>query len=174
MALPVQQMSSVADCIIELWLSEVRALKQSKRPKWKGVMHNQTGCNSVVRYVPDGVCMGGQTTYFVHKLSQERQAKRGTSETWLPVFSFTARAAIQSELDTDYTRVIMRTVEGARPVVDHEPQVAYAGEGPVVARDQDEIRALIEEQIRANATGNHTARNRPIRVPTATGQPVRG
>ena len=168
------QMSSIADSIVECWLSEIRALKPSKRPKWKGIMHNQKGCASVVRYVPDGLSLGGQTTYFAQKLDQERQAKRNTSEAWIPVFSFTARTAMHKEISASGRHVCVCTPEGARHILEHDPMIKYRGEGTFVARDQGEMCAQVDEQIRTNATGNHTTRNHRISVPTAPGQPVRG
>ena len=134
-------MSSVADSIVEDWSSEIRALKPSKRPKWKGTMHNQNGCASVVRYVPDGISLGGQTTHFAQRLNQERQAKRNTSSVWIPVFGFTARKKMHKEMITAGRQVSVFTPEGTRHIMEHDPDVEYRGEGVFVARDQAEMRA---------------------------------
>ena len=62
----------------------------------------------------------------------------------------------------------------ASKTTEHDQDVEYRGEGVFVARDQVEMRAQVDEQIRTNATGNHTSRAHRVSVPTAAGQPVRG
>ena len=168
------QMSSVPDEAVEQWQAEIDALKAGKRLKWKGVMQNQTGARSVVRYDPAGVNFMGVKTHFVHKLSEERKAKRSTESDWLPVLSFSAKAAMLNAIQLK--NVVMSAPGGARSVISEgmRPDRTYHTGGDAIQGDPATVRELIQEQINTNATGKHSARNHPIHVPTAAGQPVRG
>ena len=168
------QTSSVPDAVVERWQAEIDALKASKRPKWKGYMENQTGVRSVVRYDPAGVSVGGLRTHFVHKLSEERKAKRCTELDWIPVLSFSARSAMANARERE--NLVMLTPSGTRPVIPEGMRLdhVYSTAGEPIRGDEAAVREQIREQIGANATGNHCARNHPIRVPTAPGQSVRG
>ena len=167
------QMSSVPDAAMERWHAEIGALKASKRLKWKGVMQNQTGVWSAVRYVPAGVSFQGTRTHFVHKLSAERRAKRGTELDWIPVLSFSAKAAMLNAASK--RNVILLAPDGACPMITEgmRSDRLYYTEGEAIQGSDAAVREQIQEQIAANATGNHSARHRPVRVPTAAGQPVR-
>ena len=168
------QMSSVPDEAVEQWQLQIDALKPGKRLKWKGTMQNQTGARSVVRYDPAGVNFMGVKTHFVHKLSAERKAKRSTESDWLPVLSFSAKAAMLNALQQE--EVIMFAPDGARSVITEgmRSDRMYYMAGEPIRGDEAAVREQIQEQIDANATGNHCARNHAIRVPTAPGQPARG
>jgi len=167
------QTSSAPDAVVERWQAEIDALKASKRPKWKGYMQNQTGVRSVVRYDPAGVSIEGLRTHFVHKLSEERKAKRCTERDWIPVLSFSAKTAMVNAKEQE--NLVMLAPTGARSVITEGMRLdrVYTTEGEPIYGDEAAVRAQIQEQIGANATGNHSARHRPIRVPTAAGQPVR-
>ena len=168
------QTSTVPDAVVEQWQAEIDALKAAKRPKWKAFMQNQTGVRSVVRYDPAGMSIEGVRTHFVHKLSEERKAKRCTELDWIPVLSFSAKSAMANAMEREH--LVMLTPSGTRPVIpegmrfDH----VYSTEGEPIRGDEAAVREQIREQIDANATGNHCARNHPIRVPTAPSQSVRG
>ena len=168
------QTSSVPDAVVERWQAEIDALRASKRPKWKGYMQNQTGVRSVVRYDPAGVSVEGLRTHFVHKLSEERKAKRCTERDWIPVLSFSARSAMANAMEQE--NLVMLAPTGARSVVPEGMRLdhVYSAEGEPIRGDDAAVREQIQEQIGANATGNHSARHHPIRVPTGAGQPVRG
>ena len=168
------QMSSVPDEAVEQWQAEIDALKAGKRLKWKGVMQNQTGARSVVRYDPAGVNFMGVKAHFVHKLSEERKGKRDTEIDWLPVLSFSAKAAMTNAWNQK--DVVTFAPSGARPMIPEgiRSDCTYHTGGEAIQGDPATVRELIQEQINTNATGKHSARNHPIHVPTAAGQPVRG
>ena len=182
------QTSSVLDAVMNDWLAQTLALKPGKRAKWKGVLVNQTGTRSVIRYDTAGLSVAGFHTHFVQKLNEERKGKRGTDDDWIPVFSFSQRAALVEAQARLCKHVVVATPDGARPAAydDHLQNVHFGRLGRTLAslRIDDSARpfegdsAAMREQICAqvgeNATGNHTARNHSIRVRTAAGEPVRG
>ena len=181
------QTSSVPDDVMNLWLAQTLALKPGKRAKWKGVLVNQTGTRSVIRYDIAGLSVAEFHTHFVQKLNEERKGKRGTEDTWIGVFSFSQRAAMVEAQARLCKHVVVATPDGARPAAHDGLQNVHFGRlGRTLAslRIDDGARpfegdsATVREQIRAqvgeNATGNHTARHHSIRVRTAAGEPVRG
>ena len=183
------QTSSVANELMKEWEEEVAALTFSKRQKWKGSMHNQSGVISLVKYVPDGVCVDSVTTHFVHKLDAQRKGGRGTELAWIPVFSHSQRAAraaalvSESEEKGEKKLFLFTAPPGAVPAYTDEmdarlqaassqPIGVFGNEG---VRGKDwRVRELIREHMEVAAAGNHSPRRHPIRVPTAPGEPVRG
>ena len=171
------QISSVADAFVEAWLAEVAALKPAKRAQWKGTMINQAGVRSAVRYCPDGVTTFGETTHFLQKLSAQRKGSRDTELDWLPVYSFSARASLMNRQMAQDATVVLTTPPGARPILTRDQcteNMLFTGGGAPMTGNHVALCAQICEQTDANATGNHSSRHHPIRVPTAAGQPVRG
>ena len=170
------QTASAHDEVIQSWLAEVLALKPGKRAKWKGVLVNQTGTRGIIRYADAGVSIAGVCTHFVQKLNEERKGKRGTTDDWIPVFSFTDRDTIveRQAKASEYVAVI--APNGARPTA-CDPRlenVIYVDGVSPLEGDTDDIRHQVRDQMRVNATGNHTARHHAIRVPTGASEPVRG
>ena len=159
-----------------MWLAEVRALKVGKRCRWKGVMTNQSGVRSTVRFCPEGVSFHGATTFFQHRLSADRKGSRGTELDWIPVFSYSARASLLNAR-MESRRVELITPAGARPIVTDDQRtedLGFVGPAAPIVGDAEAVTAQVQEQIDSNATGNHRSRHHAVRIPTAGGEPVRG
>ena len=171
-----EQISSVHDAAVDLWLAEVHALKPAKRGRWKGIMINQSGARSSVRYCAQGISVGGAMTFFQQRLPADRKGSRGTELDWIPVFSLSARASlINAQMES--RRVALITPMGARPILTDDQRVedlVFVGQAAPITGDADVVCAQVREHVDVNATGNHRSRHHAIRVPTAGGEPVRG
>ena len=171
-----EQISSVPDAAVDMWLAEVHALKPAKRGRWKGIMTNQSGARSSVRYCAQGISVCGATTFFQHRMSAERKGSRNTELDWIPVFSYSARASLLNA-QMESRRVKLITPAVARPILTDDQRtenLVFVGRAAPITGDAAAVRDQVCEQTDVNAPGNHRSRHPASRVPTAGGEPVRG
>ena len=137
--------------------SEVASLTPKQRKKWKSVLQDTFGQKTAVRYNEAGVPIHGKdfTSHFENKMSGQKQGKLQTNQQWRPVIPIGLPM-----VDSPEYRNVLILRRGSDSMLD--------GMTP-----QEQSAALHADRI-ANYTGNHDARDHPVRVPTRPGEPVRG
>ena len=163
-------LSGVPVSVEERWRAEVEALPPRKQSKWHKIGRNAEGTLRKVRYV------GG---YFQIKVL----ANTTNGEAILPIDGWAPIVPTGSQVTRDqvihcYGLTMMTTIEeeyNKNPEIwsgmsyPRFDRVLQAEEqGGVEARD-DELRRMMAEKY----TGKHH-RNKSVKIPTPTGQPVRG
>ena len=119
-------------------------------------MIDRFGVKGVVVYDPQGIEIQGYgVTHFKQRMNEQKKGMYATEQEWRPVMP----SGWQRQEPTGMGSYIhYRTGndaarDGLDPATQHEMMAA---------------------ERRANQTGNHEPRNHPIRMPTMSGEPVRG
>ena len=148
--------TSIPEIRIASWEAEISAIKPRKRKNWTGSLQDRFGVLTRVRYNEEGVPIPGSTyvSHFENFLSGRRQGIRGTEDEWMPVVPAGLMAMINETTGI--------------------PLVRPPGDERLDHMSDRESLQQMQLMRMENHTGNHTARNHPIAVPTSAGEPVRG
>ena len=137
--------SQTSEAIIQKWWAEVNALPPKKRPKWKGKLWDKWNVGERVRFVPEGREIAeGVVTHF----EVWKQPNRDGGDKWWPVLG---PDAFQGRI----VRVHPLSEFGARMM------------------NADDMFQEFNDIQGETHTGNHY-RNHSTKVPTQSGEPVRG
>ena len=114
------------------------------------------GCWATVYYNAEGIDIPHKNyvSHYVQRMTEEKQGKLRVDQEWRPVVPIGL-----PNVEVPDKRVITMT---------RAQDVQLDG---LPSHMQSAIMAALTRQ---NQTGNHTGRNHPISVPTASGEPVRG
>ena len=159
------KITQVSDDIVEAWTRILATIPVKKRErKFKEVTKNSRGEFCKVKFVSDGINVGnvGVITHFMVKANAVRKGHGETHDDWIPCLSLTQANEITRRWAMMLGKIPHqrnRTAGGRMEVREH--------------RDEESILREYRGAVKRNQTGNHSSRNRVVKVPTDPGQPVR-